>query len=39
MPSRRFGKSLVIGVAAVVVIGGGAIAAVGPERLHEKDLR
>ncbi len=36
MPSHRFGKSLVIGVAAVVVIGGGAIAAVGPERLHEK---
>jgi hypothetical protein len=36
MPSRRFGKSLAIGVAAVVVVGGGALAAVGPERLHEK---
>jgi hypothetical protein len=36
MPSRRFGKRLAIGAAAVVVIGGGAIAAVGPEHLHEK---
>lgn len=36
MPSRRFGRSLAIGVATVVVVGGGAIAAVGPERLHEK---
>jgi hypothetical protein len=36
MPSRRFGKTLAIGAAAVVVIGGGAIAAVGPEHLHEK---
>ena len=36
MSSRRFGKSFAIGVAAVVVVGGGAIAAVGPERIHEK---
>jgi hypothetical protein len=36
MPSRRFKSSLAVGVATAVVVGGGAIAAVGPERLHEK---
>jgi hypothetical protein len=36
MPSRRFGKTLAIAATAVVVVGGGALAAVGPERLHEK---
>jgi hypothetical protein len=36
MPSHKLRNSLVAGAVAVVVVGGGAIAAVGPERLHEK---
>jgi len=36
MSSHRFGKSLAIGIAAVIVVGGGAVAVVGPENLHEK---
>ena len=36
MSSRRLRYSLVAGTVAAVVVGGGAIAAVGPERLHEK---
>src|SRR5690242_18638464 len=36
MSSRRLRYSLAAGTVAAVVVGGGAIAAVGPERLHEK---
>jgi hypothetical protein len=36
MPSRRFRNSFAAATVAVVVVGGGAVAAVGPERLHEK---
>jgi hypothetical protein len=36
MSSPKLGRSLAAGVVAVVVVGGGAIAALGPERIHEK---
>jgi hypothetical protein len=36
MPSRKLARYLVAGVVAAVVVGGGAVAVVGPERVHEK---
>jgi hypothetical protein len=36
MPSRTFVRSLTAGAVATVLVGGGALAVAGPERVHEK---
>ena len=36
MPSRKLGMSIAAGVATALVVGGGALAIVGPETLHQK---